>query len=514
METKQLPEVKMFQGYQTLFVDEEPYVILGGEVHNSAASGEAYMEEEVWPNVRDLGMNTVVAPVYWECIEPKQGAFDFSTVDDLLRQARRENLRLVLLWFGLWKNAESMYVPTWMKRDRKTYFHCKKASGEELPVISPFCKEAVKQDREAFTRLMAYLKEQDGCRTVLMVQVENEIGLLGSERDDSPTAQEAFLAGMPKEVEEEFHLSGSWQEAFGEEAGEYFMAWAFAKAVEEIAGAGKREYPLPMYTNAWLEQFPWRPGTYPSGGPVRKMFRMWKAMAPSLFTLAPDIYVPMVPETMDLYTELDNPLFVPEVRKDAACATNALYAVFGCHGIGFSPFGVEELNMDPEKIDRIPPEVMAALNIDPAAFDMEGSAEYLKRSYELIKNLLPLYYRLRPDGDVHAFIRKDPREQGTVVHAKGYDIQLDYRRKEQGKPETGGVIFQLEKDVFLIAGIMCGITFHGKMGSGKTAELIRLEEGEWEKGGWKPGRILNGDEKMFVSCKDNFVLYRVELLTV
>ena len=112
METKQLPEVKMFQGYQTLFVDEEPYVILGGEVHNSAASGEAYMEEEVWPNVRDLGMNTVVAPVYWECIEPKPGAFDFSTVDDLLRQARRENLRLVLLWFGLWKNAESMYVPT------------------------------------------------------------------------------------------------------------------------------------------------------------------------------------------------------------------------------------------------------------------------------------------------------------------------------------------------------------------------------------------------------------------
>lgn len=514
MKIKQLPEVKMFQGYHTLFVEGEPYVILGGEIHNSAASGEAYMEEEVWPYLRDLEINTVVAPVYWECIEPELGAFDFSTVDYLLEQALRENVRLVLLWFGLWKNAESMYVPIWMKRDRKKYFHCKKEKGGEIPTISPFCKEAVERDREAFARLMAYLKEQDSSQRVIMVQVENEIGLLGSERDYSPTAQEVFSAEMPKEVREEFNLSGTWQGAFGEDAGEYFMAWAFAKAVEEIAEAGKKEYPLPMYTNAWLEQFPWRAGIYPSGGPVRKMFRMWKFMAPSLFTLAPDIYVPMVPETMDMYTKQNNPLFVPEVRKDAACAVNALYAVFGCHGIGFSPFGIEELSMEPEKIDRIPPEVMAALNIDPAAFEVEGSAEYLKRSYELITKLLPLYYRLRPAGDVYAFIRKDPREQGTVVRARGYDIQFDYKRKEPGKPEAGGVIFQLEDHVFLIAGTMCSITFHSKMGSGKTAELIRLEEGAWESDGFRPRRILNGDEKMFVSCKDYIVLYRAELLTV
>lgn len=514
MEAKRMPEVKMFQGYRTLFVEDEPFVILGGEIHNSSASGEAYMEKEVWPNVRNLGMNTVLAPVYWECIEPEPGAFDFSMVDCLLKQARREKLKLVLLWFGLWKNAESMYVPRWMKRDRKTYFHCRKIGGEETAAISPFCKEAVRRDQQAFTSLMSFLKENDTGRTVIMLQVENEIGLLGTERDYSPAAQELFLKELPQAVGEAFGLSGAWQEAFGEDAGEYFMAWAFAKAVEEIAGAGKEAYPLPMYTNAWLEQFPWRAGTYPSGGPVRKMFCMWKLMAPSLFTLAPDIYVPVVPETMEAYTEPDNPLFVPEVRKDAAAITNVLYGIFACHGIGYSPFGIEELNMDPEKIDQIPPEVMAALNIDPSAFDVEGAAVYVRQSYEVIATLLPLYYRLRPTGDVHAFIRKDPREQGAVVRARGYDIQIDYRGKEQGKPESGGVVFQLGENDFLIAGFMCSITFHCKTGSGKTAELIRLEEGEWEKDSWVPNRILNGDEKMSLSCKDNIGVYRVELMMV
>ncbi len=512
MQKKSLPKIREYQGYSTLFVDEKPFVVLGGEIHNSAASDEAYMDTEVWPNLRNMGMNSVIAPIYWECIEPEKDSFDFATVDFLLEQAEREDMKLILLWFGLWKNSESMYVPGWMKRDKETYFVTRKHNGEGMTTISPFCQAAIERDKKAFCRLMEYLKENDTKQSVIMIQVENEIGLLGTERDYSSEAERIFAEKVPEQVEEAFGVKGSWQEAFGTDAGEYFMAWGFAKAVEEIAGAGQAIYGLPMYANAWLEQFPWRAGTYPSGGPVMKVSKMWKLMAPSLFTLAPDIYVPTVPEVMEEYAREDNPLFIPEVRKDAVAAAYAMYAVFGCHGIGFCPFGIEELQMDPAKIEKIPMEVMMALNIDPSAFEIEGSAAYLRRSYELITQLLPLYYQLRNAEVVQAYVRKDPRELGTLLHFKNYDVQVKYSRKESYKPEAGGVIFQTGEDEFVVAGMVSSLEFMSKLGVNEKVEIVRLEEGSFVDGKWKRGRILNGDEKMHLGFKNMPGIYRVELV--
>lgn len=513
MSTKKLPEIREYQGYKTFFVDEKPFVVLGGEIHNSSASSEGYMESEVWPNLRNMGMNSVIVPVYWECIEPKESEFDFTTIDFLLEQSRQENMKLILLWFGLWKNAESMYVPGWMKRNKETYFVCKKANGDGMTTISPFCQAAVERDKNAFCKLMEYLKEKDAeQQTVIMIQVENEIGLLGSERDYSQEAQKLFAEQIPAKVAEVFGGTGSWQEVFGEDAGEHFMAWGFAKAVEEIARAGQEIYPLPMYANAWLEQYPWRAGTYPSGGPIMKMAKMWKMIAPSLFTLAPDIYVPTVPDIMEEYAREDNPLFIPEVRKDAVAATYAMYAAFGCHGIGFCPFGIEELQMDPEKVDRIPMEVLVALNIDPSAFEIEGSAAYLRRSYELIDQLLPLYYELREKKAVQAYVRKDPRDLGALLSFDNYDVQIKYGRKESHKPEAGGVILQTGADEFILAGMVSSMEFLGKLGSNEKVEIVRLEEGEFVDGKWKSGRILNGDEKMHLAFKDMPGIYRVELV--
>lgn len=485
-----MPQIKSFKGYPTLFVDGEPFVILGGEVHNSSASHGGYMDETVWPNLRGLGMNTVVAPVYWECLEPEEGAFDFSLVDSLLMQARREGMKLVLLWFGLWKNAESMYVPGWMKRDKDTYYMSRRYNGEPLKAISPFCQAAVEKDKNAFCRLMAHLKEKDSREhTVIMIQVENEIGLLGSERDYCQAAEELFAGQEP----------------------EAFMAWGFARAVEEIASAGKAVYPLPMYVNAWLEQFPWRAGTYPSGGPVMKMADVWKKTAPSIFTQAPDIYVPYVPQVLEEYSRADNPLFVPEVRKDAVTAAYALYAVFGCNAIGFSPFGIEELRMDPDSIDKPPMEVMIALNIDPSAFEIQGSAEYLAAVYDMINRLLPCYYQYRGSAAMQAYIRKDVHELGTVLSFQNYDVQINYSRKGQCQPEPAGVVFQLGADEFLIAGMMSSVQILPKLGSNEQVEKVRLEEGTMENGVWKKKRILNGDEQMMLTLKDMPVMYRMEV---
>ena len=171
--------------------------------------------------------------------------------------------------------------------------------------------------------------------------------------------------------------SGTWEEAFGEDAGEAFMAWYFASAVETIAASGKKEYDLPCYANAWLRQSPWFPGSYPSGGPVERVQPIWRAAAPSLFAFGPDIYVPYCADVMDSYATDDNPLFIPEIRKDAVASSYALYAFGAKNALCFSPFGIEDLALDPSQLDKPPMDLMIALNIDPSAFDITGSKDCL-----------------------------------------------------------------------------------------------------------------------------------------
>ena len=203
-----------------------------------------------------------------EFLEPAPGEFDFTLPDGLIAQARREGVKLVLLWFGLWKNGNSTYVPAWMKEDRETYFAMRTRQGREVDAISPLCQAGVDRDAAAFAALMAHLRDTDLERTVVMVQVENEMGLLGDCRDFSPQAEEAYQREIPQEMADLTGASGTWDQAFGEDAPEKFMVYHYAKATEKIAAVGKREYPIPLYVNAWLEQYPWVPGTYPCGGPI------------------------------------------------------------------------------------------------------------------------------------------------------------------------------------------------------------------------------------------------------
>ena len=263
-----VPYVKKDQkGIATLYINDEPFFCRAGEIHNSGASDPEYMNEHVWPALRGLHMNSVIVPVYWELIEPEEGHYDLSSVRSLICQAREEDMKLIFLWFGLWKNAESMYVPAWVKKDTKTFFRTEKINGDRMTTISPLCKAAVEKDREAFTALMSFLREFDGeDNTVIMIQVENEIGLLGTDRDYCEAANAAFSEQVPPLIEELTGCSGDWKSVFGDEAGEKFMAWQFACAVEMITASGQKEYALPCYANAWLRQYPWYPGSYPSGG--------------------------------------------------------------------------------------------------------------------------------------------------------------------------------------------------------------------------------------------------------
>ena len=90
---KPIPELRIVNGVKQLFVDGELFRARSGELHNSSSSTAVYMEKKVWPSLRPLGLNTVVLPVAWEMIEPEQGKFDFSLVDALLEQGKREGVR-------------------------------------------------------------------------------------------------------------------------------------------------------------------------------------------------------------------------------------------------------------------------------------------------------------------------------------------------------------------------------------------------------------------------------------
>ena len=506
-----IPEIRMDRGIPTLYVNDKPFFARCGELHNSSSSSLEYMEEHVWPNLKDLHMNSVIAPIYWELIEPLEGEFRFELLDGLIRQAREHDMKLILIWFGLWKNSESMYVPGWMKQDTQTYFHARTVSGKTINTISPLCGEAVEKDSRAFRKVMAHIREVDEQeQTVITMQVENEIGLMGTAGDYSAAAQELFQAELPGDMAELYQTKGTWKEAFGEDAEEYFMAYHFAAAIEKVTAAGREEYPLPCYVNVWLRQYPWYAGSYPSGGPVDKVHPIWKMKAPSLFTIGPDIYVPYAPQTMEAYSYEGNPLFIPEIRKDAVTSSYCLHALTKYNAICYSPFGIEDLALDPDSIDKPSMEVMAALNIDPAAIDITNSHDYLAATYQLLENMEPLYLKYRGSGHMQSFLRQSNTDFGTFLNFEKYNIQVAYAPIAMARPWASGVIFELDPDHFLALGMMCSIRFIPKNGENCETDYIKIEEGTLKNGEWIPGRVLNGDEKMNYRFGDFPACYMIE----
>ena len=502
-----IAEVKIDRGIPTLYVDGNPFQAFAGEVHNSAAYDPEKMEKEIWRKMDQNHLNTLIVPVYWETLEPEEGRYDFTLVDTLLKQAARYEKKLILLWFGLWKNAESAYVPAWMKQDSGKYFRAEMYGGERLNTISPLCQEAVERDAAAFSRLMGHLRENDKDSSVIMVQVENEVGLLGTERDYCRKAEEEFEGNMPDKLVDAAVKAGKiharetvlsekadWTSVFGDDAGEIFSAWHFASALEYITSRGREEYPLPCYTNVWLKQFPWYAGSYPSGGAVDDLFWVWKAAAPSLCTIAPDIYVPYVADIMETYCRSDNPLLIPEVRKDAVTASYAFYAFMNHHALCYAPFGIEDLWQEEEV--QLPAEVMDALKLDPLSFDLTGTKEILGEVYRLLREIQPLYLQYRGTSHLKCFLKKTAGEQGCYLKFGSYDLEIQYFPQTAGAPASAGAVFELDENSFLIIGMMCSVKFHTKPGDHRKVDFLRKETGTFRNREWECIQRQNGDEKM------------------
>ena len=495
------PRLEKHGDTRQLVVDGKPFLVLGGELGNSSASSAEYMKPH-WPRLAAMHLNTVLAPVCWELVEPTEGAFDWSSLDTMLRDARANDLKLVLLWFGAWKNSMSTYVPAWVKHDAARFPHVKVADGSSVEILSALSKNTLDADARAYAGMLAHLAQTDARdHTVLMVQVENEIGMLPIARERGAVADRAWGAPVPPELmralaargdELEPELlqrwkkagqkaTGSWAQVFGEDewGQEVFTAWHYVRFVEALVKAGKARYDIPMYANVALNRTGRKPGEYPSGGPLPHLIDVWKAGAPSLDFLAPDIYFPNFAQLAARYRRADNLLFIPEANNAThpQGPANAFFSFGALDSLGFSPFSIESLGDAPNA---------------------------LSQSYEVLRQLAPLILDARGQGRMAGF-RVTLDEDGRVLDTParktlaGIEFTVSFidpwtPKDQQTIANHGGMLIQSGKD-FWFAGQGITITFKGAEADTPAVGIELAEEGVFDaQGQWVAGRRLNGDQ--------------------
>ncbi|MEO9966812.1 MAG: DUF5597 domain-containing protein [Reichenbachiella sp.] len=475
-----LPYLKKNGSATQLMVNDNPFLMVAGELHNSSASSVAYMNE-IWPKLNSLNLNTVLASVSWDQFEPKEGRFDYEMIDYLIANARENNLKLVIIWFASWKNGQSSYIPTWVKKDTKRFPRVKNKEGQLTETLSVFSQESMRADARAFAAMMKRIKQVDKDQTVIMMQPENEVGIFQNidynklvldkyNKQNVPEALLTYLKKNEKNLKNEVRsvwenagskTSGTWKQVFGDnpQSKEFFMAWHYASYMNYVAEEGRKVLDLPMFVNAWIVQKPEDlPGVYPNGGPVSRVMDIYKAAAPSIDVICPDIYLSNYKEIYAMYDREDNPLLVPESSLDPA---RAFYAFAEHDAICFSPFGIE---------------------------DAVGDLLY-SQSYEVLNELMPLITKYQGTGKMRG-VHLTKEEQDANIKLGGLDVALKIQNPDE--PAFGLVIQTDEMELLFV-----GMNYKATISQAKRKEIVYVDqviEGKFIDGKWIDGRWLNGDE--------------------
>ncbi|MGC5221749.1 DUF5597 domain-containing protein [Micromonospora sp. DT81.3] len=481
-----------------LMLHGRPYLIVGGELHNSGSSTRAAITESL-DAAALMGVNTVLAPVAWESIEPEEGVFDFSIVDALIGAARTHSLHVIPLWFGTWKNGMSNYVPGWVKRDAARFPRIHTSAGTPIEAISPFSRSACEADARAFAALMRHLKELDDGETVLMLQVENEVGVLGDSRDRSRLAEEKWADPVPAAVLDalgrldEGRLLGAvrrtgtardsnWEGVFSEEADEAFMAAAYASYIDEVARAGRAEFDIPLYVNAWVDANAQsdggeagfalaggvRPGEYPSGGPLRHTASIWRALAPTLDFLAPDLYFGTFDAIASEYAAIDGILFIPEMQCNRTGVEQMFRAVGELGAAGVAPFAFDIMAKD-----------------DPHYSDVTDAFRLLSAAGKVLEQY--------PDAEMRGFTLTGDKSTKRLFGDGAVEVSSSHLAETFPSERNGvGLVARVRQDLFYVIGR--GFAVRTVDAGGSRTGWLAVEEVEPEGDDWRVRRRLNGDE--------------------
>jgi hypothetical protein len=522
----EIPQIVKKDGRFALMVDGAPFVILGGQAQNS--SNYPLALNKVWAAIKDMNANTLEIPVAWEQIEQVEGKFDFSYVDTLVAEARKNKVKLVLLWFGTWKNTGPNYVPEWVKFNNARFPRMLDKDGKNIYCLSPQGEETLKADKKAFVALMAHIKKIDEAqRTVIMMQVENEVGTYGFARDFAPKAEAQFNQPVPQAVLDHkkspvaLAKSGTWKQVYGDYADEYFHAYSIASYIEEIAKAGRAVYNLPMYVNNALRDplenpvKPWKEN-FASGGPTYDVLDIYRAAAPHIDFAGPDIYGPESKKftaTLDRFQSKDNPLMVPEM-SNAPEYVRYTYQVLGRGAIGFAPFGIDYADY-------------SNFPLGHKATD-KTMTEPFGKIYAAFRPMERQWAKWAFEGRTYGIAEGDDRQPQTV-DMKGWKATISFREWQFGeqkyfkdvkdvpagteKPNGGVAIAQIGENEFIIIGQRARVKIDHA--AGKPSMWARVEEGRYDAAGkWIMERNWNGDQTDYgLNLTGNPVVLKVKLGT-
>lgn len=517
-----LPRIVQNGPVKQMLVDGKPFLMLSGELHNSSASSVEYMKP-VWDHLAALNLNTVIGTVTWELIEPEEGKFDFSLVDAQIQEARKRHMRLALIWFGSWKVGSNL-VPLWIKKDPARFPLLTirpAAAGRGGPrvndtyngALSAFAEQNMMADVRAYSALMRHIRETDPRHTVILMQVQNEIGVSGDSRDRSPLAEAAWAKPVPADLTTyltknkaallpEFQevwarngskTSGTWAEVFGDDAraDEIFMAYFFGRYLNRIVQAGKAELNIPMFANAWIygvNGTP-NPGSYPSGGPVARVIDIYRAAAPTVDFFGPDIYDKEFKEICALYTRSGNPLFFPESRNVPA---NYLYALGKHAALGTSPFGVEDASVDGQFARLY--KLLGGLGTQLATWQAAGKVTAVLVDGDQPETVSLGGYKITIGRAGFGRGGRGPAAATTTPPPPlGVNCTAAFNGCEQQETRPYALIANIAPDEFLFIGSNCTPAFALEAGPGR-AVIGAKDQGHFENGKWIAGRRLNGDE--------------------
>ena len=520
--------------------DGAPALLVGGQVFNSASSSPKAIADS-FAHVRRVGANVVLSPVSWALSEPVEGTFDFSLVDIMLAEARSHGLRLVLLWFGAFKNAASTYAPTWVRGNPERFprvvvepkgmqaFSYEGATAK--PVLSVFSPELREADARAFEALIHHLVDADPDGTVAMVQVENESGLLSDSRDRNELAEAAWNDPVPTELVTHVRAtasgstsarrlwesagsleSGSWPEVFGNTpaAEEVFMAWALATYVEHLAARGRAIADIPMFANAWLGPQPGQdtPGQYPSGGPTSTVLDIWRAAAPSLAFLGPDLYVHDADAAMAQYATGIQPFFVPECRLSPAELVRAI----GTYGaVGWSGYGLDLANPDAQLAATIA--FVAGLESEIAAAALRGGIDAVVLEPGVDAETRQIDGVEITARGARALLRRMLLDAGVNIPDTALEVPDETVASAQirtaGETRPFALIAATGDDGFLVIGREVTLDYFA---ADARVEIDSVQELILEDGRVTDGRVLNGDERLMILPNDRVGAARVRLV--